>query len=131
MYFDLIGPWTRPERMQPYRTTTGEWAGIAVAIAVALSVLVIGVMLARRNLRLSRGDRRGANRLAVLVFAAWGAAVFLGAHHVPDLAEVWRFVLFLSFGLTFSSFFWVLYIAMEPYVRRSAVAVTGCAHDHR
>jgi len=26
VYFELIGPWTRPSRMQPYQYTAGEYA---------------------------------------------------------------------------------------------------------
>jgi serine/threonine-protein kinase len=118
VYFELIGPWTRPERMQPYQPTAGERATLVFATVLLLSVLVAGAMLARRNLRLGRGDRRGASRLAGFVFAAWTVAWLFGAHHIPTIAEFVLFTSFLSFGLAFSFVFWVLYIAMEPYVRR-------------
>ena len=75
-------------------------------------------MLARRNLRLGRGDRRGAFRLAAFVFAAWAVAWFFGAHHVPNFDEFALFIEFLVWGLAWSCFIWVLYIALEPYVRR-------------
>ena len=39
-------------------------------------------------------------------------------HHVPTIEEFGLFVLALAWGLFLSCFFWVLYIAMEPYVRR-------------
>jgi hypothetical protein len=118
VYFELIGPWTRPERMQPYQPTSGERVGLVFFVVMSLSLMVAGVMLVRRNLRLGRGDRRGAFRLAAFVFAAWGVAWFLGAHHVPTGYEFVLFVQFLSVGLLFSCLSWVLYIAMEPYVRR-------------
>jgi serine/threonine-protein kinase len=118
VYFELIGPWTRPERMQPYQPAAGERAFLVTGIVLLLSMLVAGAILARRNLRLGRGDRRGAARLAVFVFAAWAVEWLFGTHHVPTIAEFGLFVTFLSFGLAFSLFFWVLYIAMEPYVRR-------------
>ena len=56
-------------------------------------------MLARRNLRLGRGDRRGAFRLAAFVFAAWAVAWLFGAHHVPNFAEFALFMEFLVWGL--------------------------------
>jgi serine/threonine-protein kinase len=118
VYFELIGPWTRPERMQPYEPNSGEKVGLAFFIVMSLSLMVAGVMLARRNLRMGRGDRRGAFRLAVFVFAAWGLAWFFGAHHVPTGYEFVLFLQFLSTGLLMSCFSWILYIAMEPYVRR-------------
>ena len=99
VYFELIGPWTRPERMQPYQPTAGERAGLVIFIVLLLSMLVGGAMLARRNLRLGRGDRRGAFRLAAFVFAAWAVAWFFGAHHVPNFAEFGLFIEFLVWGL--------------------------------
>ncbi len=78
VYFELIGPWTRPRRMQPYQMTTSKRAFFAIGVVLWVSMLVAGAMLARRNLRLGRGDRRGAFRLAAFVFAAWAVAWFFG-----------------------------------------------------
>ncbi len=118
VYFELIGPWTRPERLQPYQPTVGERVSVVIAAVLLLSMLAGGAMLARRNLRLGRGDRRGASRLAAFVFAAWAVAWFFGAHHVPNFDELKLFLVFLASGLFLSCFFWVVYIALEPYVRR-------------
>lgn len=118
VYFELIGPWTRPERMQPYKPTAGERAGQVFAIVLLLSLLVGSAMLARRNLRLGRGDRRGASRLAAFVFAAWTVSWLLGAHHVPNFYEFGLFIMFLSATVLTTGFVWMLYIALEPYVRR-------------
>ena len=118
VYFELIGPWTRPERMQPYQFTVGERVFVVVFSVLFLSVLVGSAVLARRNLRLGRGDRRGASRLATFVFAAGAVAWAFGAHHVPNFGEIALFIEFLVWGLGWSCFIWVLYIALEPYVRR-------------
>ncbi len=118
VYFELIGPWTVPHRMQPYQLTAGERVGVVIFTVLLLTLLVVGAMLARRNLRLGRGDRSGAFRLAAFVFAAWAVAVFFGAHHVPNFDELQLFMEFLAWGLFYSSFIWALYIALEPYVRR-------------
>ncbi len=118
VYFELIGPWTRPERTQPYQPTRGERVGLVILIVLLFSLLVVGAMLARRNLRLGRGDRRGASRLAAFVFAAWAVAWVFGAHHVPNFDELGLFFEFLFWGLGWSCLIWVLYIALEPYVRR-------------
>jgi serine/threonine-protein kinase len=118
VYFELIGPWTRPERMQPYEMTTAERVGMVLFTLLLLSLLVVGAMLARKNLHQARGDRRGASRLAAFVFVAWSVAVFFGAHHVPNFDELALFVEGLAWGIFLSCFFWVLYIALEPYVRR-------------
>ena len=36
VYFELIGPWTRPERMRPYEPTVGEKAGLVFFIVLSL-----------------------------------------------------------------------------------------------
>ena len=118
VYFELIGPWTRPERMQPYQPTASDRAVTLILIVLLPSLLLASVMFARRNLRLGRGDRRAAFRLAAFGFAAMAVAWFFGAHHVPGSAEFGLFIAFLVWGLTLSSFSWVLYMGMEPYVRR-------------
>ena len=118
VYFELIGPWTRPERMQPYEPTAGERAFFVILIVLLISVVVVSAMLARRNLQLGRGDRRGAFRLAAFAFVAFAVAVLFGAHHVADSGEVGLFAQLLICGCGFSCFLWTLYIALEPYVRR-------------
>jgi Protein kinase domain len=118
VYFELIGPWTRPERMQPYQSTVGRRVSLLLAFVLVVSMLVVGALLARRNLRLGRGDRRGAFRLAAFVFGAGAVAWLFGAHHVSNLTEFWLFIEFWVWGLGFSGSTWLLYIAMEPYVRR-------------
>jgi hypothetical protein len=118
VYFELIGPWTLPQRMQLYQPSAGEWAALVIVRVVFFSVLVVSALLARRNLRLGRGDRRGAFRLAAFVFAAWAVAWFFGAHHVANFDEVPLFIEFLAWGLALPFFLWVLYIALEPSVRR-------------
>jgi serine/threonine-protein kinase len=118
VYFELIGPWTRPQRMQPYQPIATERVAFVMFVVLSISVLAASIVFARRNLRLGRGDRRGAFRLAVFVFAGWGVAAFFGAHHALTFREFDRFILLLSRGLLFSSVSWILYLALEPYVRR-------------
>jgi hypothetical protein len=118
VYFELIGPWSSPGRMRPYQPTTGERVLLVLLTVLLLSMVVVGAVLARRNLRLGRGDRRSASRLAAFVFVASAVAVFFSAHHVPNYDELELFFEFLAWGVFLSGFFWVLYIALEPYVRR-------------
>jgi hypothetical protein len=72
--------------MQPYQPTTRERASLVVGVVLLFSMLVGGAMLARRNLRLGRRDRRGASRLAAVVFVA-GASYFV-EHHVPGTIDL-------------------------------------------
>jgi hypothetical protein len=118
VYFELIGPWTRPERIQPYEQTFAARASLLIFTILYLSVLIVSAILARRNLRLGRGDRRGASRLAAFVFAASTVAWFFGAHHVPNLDELGLFLQNSAWGLAWCGVLWVFYVALEPYVRR-------------
>jgi hypothetical protein len=118
VYFELIGPWTRPERMQPYQPSAGERVSLVILTVLLLSVLVGGALLARKNIHLGRGDRRGATRLAAFIFVVWAVACFFGAHHVPNFDELALFLESLAWGLLWSCFLGVLYLALEPYVRR-------------
>jgi len=118
VYFDLIWPWTRPSRMQEYQLTAHEEASGIILLALLLAVLVGAVFLARRNLRLGRGDRRGAFRLAVFVLVILALGWGIEAHHLPDVEEFVLFVIITSLALFFAAVVWLLYIGLEPFVRR-------------
>ncbi len=117
--FYVVAPWTRPERMQPRDITRGQLFGLALAILLLVTLLVTGGILARRNLRLGRGDRRGAFRLAAYVFATLMAAWLLNADHVAELTgETILLIRGVGFGLFLAATLWLFYMALEPYVRR-------------
>jgi hypothetical protein len=88
-------------------------------LAMGVAALVLGMILARRNLRMGRGDRKGAFRLAACVFAAsFGRSLCL-ATHVPTPAEEWGLLTRLCAWALFNSVVvWLYYIALEPLVRR-------------
>jgi hypothetical protein len=67
---------------------------------------------------MGRGDRRGAARLAYLVFALTAVAWLFAESHVPTLWEVGLFVMFISWALFVSGLLWLLYVSLEPFVRR-------------
>jgi predicted Ser/Thr protein kinase len=119
VFFSLIGPWTRPERMQPDPpTTAGQRAGNFILLGLIFSVSVGAALLARRNYVRGRGDRRGAFRLAYVVFATLIGLWLCRAHIVLTLGMLGLFVLAISTALFFSGLFWILYLSLEPYVRR-------------
>jgi serine/threonine-protein kinase len=118
VYFQFVGPMNRPEREQSYKPTNSERALQVVGIIMLLTLLTGGALGARRNLRLGRGDRRGAFRLACVVFAVLSVCWLMGAHHVPDFYEFALFFVALSGTVAISVFVGVLYLALEPAVRR-------------
>jgi serine/threonine-protein kinase len=118
VFWNLIGPWDRPSRMVPPPSSNGEKAAAIVNIVILAAMIGGGAFFARRNLRMGRGDRRGAGRLACCVFALTAVAWIFAEHHVPALSETYLFILFASWALFVSGLLWLLYIALEPFVRR-------------
>jgi serine/threonine-protein kinase len=119
--FDVVGPWT-PSRLTAEGGFTGKTtAGLALLLAVVVSVVAAGIALARSNLRLGRGDRKGAARLALFVLVAVAASGMLGAHHVADFGGEYGLGLEIAALATFAAgLIWLLYIAIEPSLRRFA-----------
>ena len=118
IYFHVIGPWTRPGRQETPPMTTSQKAAMVLGLVV-LSVLLIGAcVLARRNVKMGRGDRRGAMRLSSVLFLMTLAGWALGTHHTPNGDEFWLVAQGLSSALLIAALVWLLYIAIEPYVRR-------------
>ena len=83
-----------------------------------MAPLVGGLFFARRNLRLGRGDRRNATRLAVFVIGLMMLSWIFGAHPVLTFWEMVLFLRNLGMFLLVGGGLWVLYIAIEPFVRR-------------
>ncbi|PYQ24966.1 MAG: hypothetical protein DMF81_03895 [Acidobacteria bacterium] len=117
--FQIVAPWTRPDRMRPFRLTPGMRASAATGVALGFSVLAASAFLARRHLRAGRGDRHGAFRLGAYALVAGFTAWLLYADHVADLqAETGLALRGLGAMLVLALVVWVLYLAVEPYVRR-------------
>jgi serine/threonine-protein kinase len=118
VYFEVLGPWDRPLRAEAARPV-GILGGTVVA-ALAISLLVAGSIIARRNLRLGRGDPRGAFRVGAVLLVAYLPVWLLMAHHVADVPR--EFDMFIISGLSQAlfgaGFVWLMYMALEPFVRR-------------
>jgi serine/threonine-protein kinase len=120
VYFVILGPWARPARMTAApSTTSAQLVGFAVQAIIMPGLVLVGALLARRNVVRGRGDRRGADRLALFVLALEMAWWFFTAHHVTDLgAEVELFFNAVGAALLQAGITWVFYLALEPYVRK-------------
>ena len=93
--------------------------GVAVLLACSLVAALVGALLARRNMRLGRGDRTGAARVSAFYFISGMLIWLFGASHSPNVA-VELLLLFPTLILAISSavVYWLFYLALEPYVRR-------------
>ncbi len=83
------------------------------------AVFLAAALVARRNLRLGRVDRQGAWTIAKALFALAMFRWILTATHPPSLGEVYLLVMALSSAAFFAGVIGVLYLAIEPYVRRN------------
>lgn len=113
VYFEIVAPWTRPrnEDAEP-GSTSGERVGLQMRNVGSPALSVIAVLLALRNLRLGRGDRRGAMRLSMFLLAAGALSNGLETGDLQFLTRGPVLVLFVP------AFVWLLYIALEPHLRR-------------
>jgi serine/threonine-protein kinase len=116
-FFKIIGPWTKADRMGA--RDTDFVARAAFFLSILGIVVVASIVIARRNLRMRRGDRVGANRLALAFFVVTFVSWMLSTTHVSHpFAEFYRVFTLCGKALAVSATLWLLYIAMEPYLRK-------------
>jgi serine/threonine-protein kinase len=118
VWLRTVGPWTQTVQERIAGRRAGERFADALNAALWLLMLA-GVLVARRNLKLGRGDRRGALRVAGWFFAAH-TLVWMGqADHAHSLQGEW-FIIQRDFGynLFLAGLLWLGYVAVEPYLRR-------------
>ena len=119
VWFALLPPWDGPSRMPGGPPSSATPVSQASVLVLAVAMPLGGFLLARRNLRLGRGDRKGALRVAVFVFATYGLARLFRADHVSDLGdELWIMIKVLAYPALWAIQVWLLYVALEPYARR-------------
>jgi predicted Ser/Thr protein kinase len=118
VFFQMIGPWTRPARMHAVESSAGEKASQIVGVILFLLGLSFACILARRHYKQGKADRMGAFRLAAFVFLTQISIWLCYGHFFPSFYVMNFFVLAVSTGLFAAFFAWVLYIALEPYVRK-------------
>jgi hypothetical protein len=88
-------------------------------VIFSIVLFIGGGILARRNLRLGYGDTRGGRRLAIWIASGGVLWPVLRAHHVPLVVDEWIFLLIATgWALVWTAFAWLIYISLEPYVRR-------------
>ena len=118
VYFQLINPWNRPVREWPFQLSASSKALVVLLITVFMVVLIGSIVLASRSSRLGRGDRKGASRLALVVFVVGMLIWVFVSHHVPVAEEFESFITGIQSSVFVACFFWLLYMALEPLVRR-------------
>lgn len=90
------------------------------SILIVVIVVICGgfsLLLASRNWRLGRVDKRGAARLALIQFLLNAAAWAMFVHPVPNATMLDFLLNAIGSWLFPAAVLWVLYLALEPEVR--------------
>lgn len=119
VFFSLSGSWTKPERMKgTEKKSIGQWIGKVFGLLLLCTLLVGSGFLARRNYLRRRGDREGALRLALVMFALEMGSFLCRGHFATVGDAISLGIIAISTGLFISGVTWMLYMAVEPWVRR-------------
>ena len=118
-WFEIVWPWSRPERMESQSWPTAKLMYRALFLTVVVVLVGAAAFMARRNLVLGRGDRRGAFRVSLLLCGVGIVSWALGAHNVADWNAQIGLVTRGAGGVVLeAAFVWLVYLAVEPYARR-------------
>ncbi len=118
-YFRIIEPWTKAWRTEEESTTTGEYVAQAIIFGILTLLLLGGVLMARRNLRLRRADAAGARRVGIALFCLVSVGWLLLSDHVPvTFVEFLRIRFQVAKALLTAVVIWLWYVSLEPHVRR-------------
>ncbi len=118
-WFEIVWPWTRPERMASSAWPTDKILRQALFLTLVLLLLGAAGFMARRNIALGRGDRRGAFRVALLLAGVGLVSWALGAHNVADWNAQAGLVARGAGAVVLEAVsVWLFYLAVEPYARR-------------
>ncbi len=140
---DTLEAWTGTDATAPeapLAVTAAAWHGRPVFFAVAHSdelgpaepdrrmgafniltlVFMLGALIfLYRNLRSGRGDREGAFRLAAVMFTASLLSWTINRYPALSVDRAWRSLGEATGHALFNAaFIWVVYLAIEPFVRR-------------
>ncbi|HWS87061.1 MAG TPA: protein kinase [Pyrinomonadaceae bacterium] len=119
VYFEQLGPWKKPAEQAGNVIEGGERVGYTLVAVLFLVAFFVAAFLAWRNVRLGRGDRRGAFRLALFLFITRMVFWVVTTHHVPTPGEATSLLpMGLQAATFWSVFMGLLYLALEPFLRR-------------
>lgn len=103
----------------PVRFQPRDWTASLIVEVIVLGSLFVLAVLAVRNVRMRRGDRKGGFRLALAVLIAKTAYISLQRHWVPAPLQT-TIVIMASMGVPLFAGVqaWLCDIGLEPFVRR-------------
>ncbi len=117
VWFEVIPASRLADTGEPAPQTFGQVVGEIAQFSVMAAITLFAAFVARRNVRLGRGDTKDATRLAVL-FLAVSSATDLLRTSTSIAAFLGVFARNSALNLYLSAWLWIGYLAIEPYVRR-------------
>jgi hypothetical protein len=119
VYFRVIAPWERPADEGDLPQTTGEKIASVVGPTLFVSIMIGGLLLALHNVRLGRSDLKGAFRLTAVFVVLHTVGWFMWSKHVWQPNALFSsFIGSIAFTLFEGLTLYMLYLAVEPFVRR-------------
>ncbi len=120
VYFRVVAPWNSQAAAAAINENLFYKAGIVLLI-LSIGVAILGsFFFAYHNIRVGRGDLRGGLKLTSFLFLVALAGQVISADHVPsiwgELSIIYEAISYA--GITAVSV-GLIYIALEPFVRRS------------
>ncbi len=119
VYFAILGPWDRPFPIEEEEAGLGERIVENGNLILYAGALIVAVLLARRNVRMGRGDTAGAFKVTLVFLAVHIVVWACWAHHVGRPSQEWEiFRLDTGHTLSLVAALWLFYVGLEPLVRR-------------
>jgi hypothetical protein len=116
VWFEVVWPWQSPTR--DLKSAPPVLGFMIALLCLYFGSMALAVLLAWKNIRLGRGDRRGTFRLMLFIFVSRLIYWLFAAHHVASVYEVPLFIRALQSALYWAALLGLLYLALEPFVRR-------------
>jgi len=118
VYFEVLWPW-QVQEASASKSSVVDRVNIFFSVLIVV-ILIAAIFVARYNWKAGRGDRKGSLRagatLGALYLAGWTIVMH---HNLSDLdGEMSLIGRAIANALFTMGFFWTLYLALEPWVRR-------------
>jgi hypothetical protein len=115
--FEVVSPARTVNTGEPAPRTFGQLAGDVGYFVLFVGITVFAAFVARRNIRLGRGDTKGAWRLALLFLGVVTASnLLMTSNSTAAFFQTW--INNFAPALLAAAWIWIGYLAIEPYVRR-------------
>jgi hypothetical protein len=126
IYLEVFAPWSTSPIVQIQEDESSKVEQVEergkilfiVLTSIFWSAILGAALLARRNLRLGRGDRHGALRITLFLFVITVSRSVLSSHHSMSVRETSILLGALKDGIFLAVLTWIFYIALEPFARR-------------